>query len=428
MNAPEPSLHADRPGMDVPRHPRGKGRRRLAYVTTGVISVVALLAVARVGPAEPTVDRGSVIIAQVERGRLVVSSKAAGKLEPERMRFVAAVTAGRVEQVLVEAGALVEADTVLVRLSNPDVDLQWLQAQQQVGVIDALLGDTKRTLTLAQLTQESLMAATEADYGAAVREAEADARLAARQVIAEEQARRSAERARALSRRREIEDRGLAVLRSSEGTQTAILWEQRERLRQIAEHQRRRLESLIVRAGAAGVVQDLTLRPGEWVQPGTMLAHVVEPGRLRAELRVSQAQATSVGAGQRATVDVQDQAVSGRVTRVDPNVRDGFVSVEIEIEGELPAGARPDLAVDGVIIVAELDDVLHVERPAVAGAGSVASLFKVVGDGRLASRVRVSFGRASPTEIQVRQGLDAGDRVIVSDMSAWEQSDRVRLR
>lgn len=396
-----------------------------AAVTVALVLAGVLLV--RLDPAVPSVDRATVLVDEVRRGTLVQEVRGPGVLVPERVRIVSALTAGRVDRVLAEPGQSVEPGTVLLELSNPDVELEALQAQRQLTAAHGELMSLRRSLGTELLQQEAAVAAARADWLDARRQAVVDSTLAARELISRNDALRSAEQAEAKAEKLRTERERTELLRETMSDQVLVQEEQVDRLRSIQEYQARRVASMRVTAGETGVLQDLTLEVGQWVQSGTVLARVARPGRLRAELRVPQTQARDVQPGQRALVDTRRETVPGRVKRVDPNVQNGSVLVEVTLEGELPPGARPDLSVDGSIEVRRLEDVLHVQRPPAVQAESRAGVFVLEGDGGVARRTSVRFGAGSVDRIAVEDGLRAGDRVIVSDMSRWDDEERVRV-
>jgi multidrug efflux pump subunit AcrA (membrane-fusion protein) len=252
--------------------------------------------------------------------------------------------------------------------------------------------------------------------------------FALRELISLNEALRSREQAEAASIRLDTEEQRYELLAGTIDGQLAVQAQQVDRLHSIYEYQRRRVESMAVRAGAAGVLQNLSLEPGQWVQSGTTLARVAHPGRLKAELRIPQTQAREVQIGQRTVIDTRSDLIEGRVKRVDPNVQNGAVLVEVALEGELPRGARPDLNVDGTIEIERLDDVLHVGRPAYGQSNSTVGLFMLVDGGGAAIRVAVRLGASSVNQIEILEGLKQGDEVILSDMSRWDDTERVRLK
>ncbi len=425
---PEAGSETPRPRMDVLREaPRSRRKPLLIGAGAGAAVLVALV-LALMKPAVPSIQRTSVLIGAVERGPMVRAVRGPGTLVPEEMRYVSALTAGRVERVFVEPGETVEEGTVLLQLSNPDVELEALQADQQWTAAQAGLMQLRRTLGTEKLAQQAAVATARADWLEQDRRAESDSVFALRELISLNEALRSREQAEAASIRLDTEEQRYELLAGTIDGQLAVQAQQVDRLHSIYQYQRRRVESMAVRAGAAGVLQDLSLEPGQWVQSGTTLARVAHPGRLKAELRIPQTQAREVQIGQRTVIDTRSDLIEGRVKRVDPNVQNGAVLVEVALEGELPRGARPDLNVDGTIEIERLDDVLHVGRPVYGQSNSTVGLFMLVDGGGAAIRVAVRLGASSVNQIEILEGLKQGDEVILSDMSRWDDTERVRLK
>lgn len=416
-------------GMDKKRAGGSRKRKRNIWIGVGVVAVIVVtVLLSRLEPAAPSVDRDIQLFGTVERGSFVREVRGPGTLVPEQITYVAALTGGRVEQVLVQPGETVDSATVLVVMSNPDVELQALQAQQQLTQARAGLIELEQGLQTSILQQESAVAAAEAEFQDAEREAEAYRELVEDQTVSRNEAARAIERANTARVSLDAARGRLELLRSSVDTQLQVQREQINRLQSIVAYQQRRVESMRVVAGAPGVIQDLSLEVGQFVQAGTTLARVARPGSLKAELRIPETQARDVTIGQPVIIDTRNDSVAGTVRRVDPNVQNGSVLVEVRLTGELPPGARPDLSVDGTIELERLQDVLFVDRPAYGQANSSVSLFKVVGDGGEALRVTVQLGRSSVNEIEVVEGLQEGDQIILSDLSRVADADRIRIR
>ena len=415
--------------MDIQRTPKKKTSR---YVIAGVAVAtvaVATVALGRLKPAAPSVERSTIWVDSVQLGTMLRSVRGSGTLVPERIRYVSAVTAGRVDRVNVRPGTVVTAGTIILELSNPDVQLQALEAQRGLTSALAELGNLRTNLETQRLNQRAIVATSVAQYQQAVRDAAAAESLAVRNpnLVAANELARLREAAVQLATHREVEDARLALMTMAVDSQVALQRAQVERMRAIAAFQEDRVRSMMVRAGADGVVQDLDLQPGQWVISGQALARVVEPGRLKAVIRVPETQARDVALGQTASVDTRNGIVAGRVVRMDPAAQNGTVTVDIGLEGELPRGARPDLTVEGTIEMERLDRVLFVGRPAYGQPDGQVSLFRLTPDGRTAERVTVQLGRSSVNTIEVVRGLSQGDRVIISDMSQYDNVDRVRL-
>lgn len=414
-------------GMDVAREPPRRRRLRLAWLLVALAVLASGYWLARLKVAVPSVARDTVLFGRVERGTMVRAVGGPGTLVPERVRYVSAITGGRVEQVLAEPGTTVRPETELVVLSNPDVELEALEAEQELEAAELRLVELRQSLGAARLEQEASLAEARAEHQDARRVAAADETLGRRELIPRNDAERSSERLEALEVRVRTEEEHLSLLERSAEEQLAAQAAQVERLRSIHRFQRRRVASMRVRAGGAGVLQDLSLEPGQWVQPGTTLARVAEPGRLKAVLRIPQLQARDIQAGQEVSIDARSDLVAGRVRRIDPNVQDGAVRVEVSLEGELPPGARSDVSVDGTIVIERLTDVLYVDRPVFSRSDATMGLFKVVDGGDAAIRVQVELGRSSVRQIEVIAGAESGDELILSDMTRWDGVDRIRL-
>ncbi len=414
--------------MDIPRAPARRGRKQVIYSVLAVGGIVlATLGLHGLKPAAPRVDRASVWIDSVQRGPLVIEVRGPGTLVPERIRYISAVTAGRVERRLAEAGEVVKAETVLLVLSNPDVQLEALESERQLTVSRADQVNLKANLISQRLNQEAQVAGARAAFLDAKRNAEAAESLAAKQLIAPNEASRARDHVEELATRYKVEQERLAVMNQAADSQLSLQQAQVDRLRDVNQFQHGRVRSMVVTAGAGGTLQELPLEVGQWAQSGATLARIVEPGRLKAVLRIPETQAKDITLGQPANIDTRNGIAHGKVMRIDPAVQNGTVTVDVSLQGELPRGARPDLSVDGTIQVERLDNVLHVGRPAFGQPGSTVGLFKLTPDGTEAVRTTVRLGRASVNTVEVTGGLRMGDRVIISDMSRWDGSDRVRV-
>jgi HlyD family secretion protein len=414
--------------LDIPRPPRSKKKRYIvgAIIAVGLIAITAALG--RLEPAAPSVDMATVMIDTVRRGEMVRQVRGPGTLEPEQVLYISAMTGGRVDQVFVRPPARVTANTVILQMSNPDVQLEALSAEQQLASAQAQLVTLRTTLESQRLQQESAVATARADYQTAKRAADVAEALAQKGLLALKDVGDARDKAAEAEARYRTATQQLDVLSKSIKDQIELQEQMVERLRSITDFQRRRVASMQVHAGFDGVLQDMDLQPGQWVQPGTLLAKVAQPGRLKAVLRIPETQVKDVQLGQPTEIDTRNGIVQGHVVRIDASSQNGTVGVDVALEGKLPPGARPELSVDGTIEVERLKDVLYVGRPAYGQAESTVGLFKLTPDGKEAVRVTVKLGRASVNTIEVVQGLSAGDRVIISDMSAWDSHDRVRLR
>ncbi len=414
--------------MDIARAPVKRGRKRIMYGAAALAAVVATtLGLRGLKPAAPEVDRAAVWIDSVQRGPLVIEVRGPGTLVPERVRYISAVTAGRVERRLAEPGQEVKPETVLLELSNPDVQLEALESERQLTVAQADRVNLKADLENQRLNQEATVAAARAAFLDAERNAEASQELVEKELISTMEASRAKDRVEEMATRFKVEEQRLAVMVGAADSQLVLQQAQVGRLRDVTDFQRSRIRSMEVKAGANGILQELPLEVGQWAQSGATLARLVEPGKLKAVLRIPETQAKDVALGQPATIDTRNGLVKGKVMRIDPAVQNGTVTVDVSLEGELPRGARPDLSVDGTIEVERLDDVLHTGRPAYGQANSAVGLFKLVVDGTEAMRVNVRLGRTSVNTVEILGGLQEGEKVIISDMSRWDGYDRVRV-
>ena len=414
--------------MDIPRE-RPKRRNRPLWI--GGISaavLIATLGLSKLQPAAPDVERATLLLDTVKRGPMVRQVHGNGTLVPESQRFVSALTAGRVDQVLARPGAVVEAGTVLVVLSNPDVQLEALDAERQSKQAEADLASLRSSLETTRLAEEASVAAARTELREAQRAVSVAEKLNAEGLSSAMEVERAHDRLQEAQERSASEQRRMELADEAFKAQVELRRADLERVRAIARFQRERVASMQVRAGDAGVVQELSLQAGQWVQSGQMLARVASPDRLKAVLEVPQGNARDLRPGLATVVDTRDGTVQGRVSRVDPAVQNGTVAVEVTFDGPLPRGARPDLTVDGTIEIERLADVLSVGRPASGACETTTRLFRLEPDGRTAVRVPVRLGRASFNAVEVLDGLKAGDRVVLSEMSRWDNVDRVRLR
>jgi multidrug resistance efflux pump len=416
--------------VDIPRERPNKKKKAILYGGLGIVGLALVtFALGSLEPAAPSVDAGTVFRDSVRRGTMLVQVRGPGTLVPEQIRYVSALTAGRVERKLVQPGTRVEPGTILLEMSNPDVQLEALEAERQLTQAESDRVNLRATLETQRLNQEGAVATVRQQWAEARRLAMASESLAQRELISTFELENVRGRAAELATRAGIEEQRLKVMTESMESQVATQESQVGRMKAIVDFQRSRLASLKVPAGAAGVLQDLPLEEGQWVISGQTLARVVQPERLKAVLRVPEVQARDVVLGQRAFIDTRTDTILGRVVRIDPASQNATVAVDVALEADtLPRGARPDLSVDGIIEVARLDDVLYTGRPVFGQQYSTVGLFKVTPDGREAVRVQVRLGRTSVNAVEIVSGLAQGDVVILSDMSAWDDADRVRLR
>jgi HlyD family secretion protein len=420
--------------MDIarPDQARKKRRKRLLLAAGALLLVGGVtVGLAQLKPAAPTVEKASVWTDTVKQGQMLRQVRGNGTLVPEQIQFVQAETDGRVERILVFPGAEVKGDTVLLELSNQQLKQDVFDAEWQVKGAEAQLTKLKVQLDSERLTQRSLIASLKADLAQSKLEAEADENLAKRGLVATLTAKRTRARADELESRLEIEEERLRISEDSSKAQVAVQEAELEKVRALLALKQRQLEALHVRAGINGVLQQIgdtvMLQVGQRVTPSATLAKIVQPTKLKAEIKIAETQAKDILIGQVAIIDTRNGLIPGKVVRVDPAVVNGTVTVDVKLEGALPKGARPDLSVDGTVELERLEDVLYVGRPVQGQPESTVGIFKLIDGGRSAVRTTVKLGRSSVSTIEVLQGLQVGDQVILSDMSAWDGHERVKL-
>ena len=414
--------------MDIARAPQKKTGRNVA-IGGGVVALIAgTIFISRLGPASPTVQRAAILIDSVQKGNVIREVRGPGTLVPEQIRWITAQSSARVERKAAESGEKVAAGQVLLEMSNPDLQIQTMQAEQQVRQAQIELLNLKTSLRSSILTQEGVVATARTTNVSASQEASAAESLSHRKLISPfEFANKKAAAEEAATRYR-VEQERLQLQRNAIESQIAAQSGQVAQLQAIAARQQNRLAALSVKAPEGGVLQDLALQLGQWVPEGTTLAKVVQPGKLKAVLRIPESQAKDVIIGQSATIDTRNGIVTGHVVRKDPSAIQGTVTIDVSLDGALPAGAVPDLSVDGTIQIERLDNVLHTGRPAFGASSGQVGLFKLVDGGSAAVRVPVQLGRTSVNSVEILRGLTVGDLVILSDMSQYGAVDRVRIR
>lgn len=417
--------------MDIKREGVAKKKmiRRIAW---GVLILAAIPLItwglSRLKPAAPTVERATVWIDTVKRGPMVRQVRGLGTLAPEEILFIPAQTDGRVEKIALRPGVPVRPDTVLLVLSNQELSQQMQDAYWQVKEAEAKLDDLRVRLEQQRLEQQSRTAQVQAEQVKAQLQYERDAALFKSGLTPDLTLKLSEASAKELKHRFTVETDRLASYGAMIQAQLEAQRVQIEKLKAAYELKRKQVDDLTVRAGTSGVLQELTLQVGQRVTVGAVLAKVVEPTKLKAELKIPETQAKDVALGLPAEIDTRNGVVKGRVARIDPAAINGTVTVDVRLEGELPAGARPDLSVDGTIELERLADVLYVGRPVFGQPNSVVGLFKLDPATGEATRVPVKLGRNSVNTIEIVEGLAIGDQVILSDMSAWDAQPRVRLK
>jgi HlyD family secretion protein len=419
--------------MDIarPEFKERKRRRQIATVAVVVVVVATLTVVVyRLRPAAPTVERGTVWTDSVKRGSMLRQVRGIGSLVPsqESVLQIPAETEATIIRIRMLPGSLVKADSVLVEMSDPQVEQAAVDAHLQWKAAEAEYQSQRMKLESDLMNQKAGAATVKADYNTTQLQSQTDKALYDLGVISGLAYKASKSKADELTIRNGLEDQRLESTQKAIDAQLAQLQAKVDQMRVLAELKQKQLDALKVRAKIEGVLVELPLHVGQHVTPGTMLAKVVQPNHLMAELKVAETQARDVQIGEPASVDTHNGVIAGSVMRVDPGVQNGTVTVDVKLVGELPKGARPDLSVDGTIDLERLDNVLYVGRPAFGQENSTISLFRLDGDGRDAMRVPVKVGRASVNSIQVIEGLHEGDTVVLSDMSRWDNTDRIRLQ
>jgi RND family efflux transporter MFP subunit len=419
--------------MDILREDfaKKKQRRRFLVGGAGVLAILLIsLGLSRLKPAAPTVDKGTVLIDTVKRGPLERQVRGPGSLVPqtEGILQISASTDARVERLLAQPGSPVTPDTILLEMSNPELEKDALNADWQLKAGQADLVNTRVKIQKDILDQQAAAATVESDYHQAQLQAETNEGLFKEGLVAAITLKLSQTRARELATRNEIEKKRLSVASEAERAQVDAQQARVEQLRALAKLKRSQMDALRVRAGIRGVLQEVPVQPGQRVTPGMTLAKVVQPEKLKAQLKIAETQARDVQIGERALVDTRNGVVEGHVSRIDPSVSGGTVTVDVALEGPLPRGARPDLSVDGTIELERLSDVVYVGRPAFGSEQGAITLFRLQPGSDEALRVKVRLGKSSVNAVEILEGLKPGDKVVLSDMSAWDAFDRVRLK
>ena len=416
--------------MDKPRigYAEKKRNRRIAIgLVVGIGALALVWAVSRLEPAAPGVDSSVVFADTVRRGEMLRQVRGIGTLVPETIVVIAATDAGRVEHRRIQPGQPVSPETVLLDLSSPQVQQEYLDALAQLNAAQADLANLRAQLEDQRLNQESLTADIEGQYLHAKAQYDAEYQLSQEGLIDDVTLKKSLVAMQQLKQRVQLERARIEARKPSAEAQLAAQNARIEQMDALVAFRKEKLDKLRVRSGMAGVLQLMEVEVGQLVAPGDVLARVSDPTRLKAELKIPETLASDVAVGQSAEIDTRMGLIPGRVSRIDPAAVEGTVLVDVELLGEAPSGARPDLSVDGTIELERLDDVLHVGRPIHAREGSLIGLFRMEPDGIHASRVQVEVGSVSVSTVEVRSGLSEGDRVILSDMSAMDDYDRIRL-
>jgi HlyD family secretion protein len=411
-----------------PDQTRKKRIRRTIYGAIVVLAVGGItLGLSKLKPAAPGVDRATQLVDTVKRGEMVRDVRGQGTLVPEDIRWIPATTQGRVERILLRPGTGVTASSVILDLSNPQLEQEFSEAQLKLGGALASLANLRVQSRNDALTQEAATANIEADYKKAALQVEANEQLSTKGLLPDMTLKQSKLEADQLSARYAIAKKQLASYEESTRARLDVQQSEVDQARAAVRLKQQQVDDLHVRAGFSGVLQVVPVEVGQQVAPGANLARVADPSRLKAELKIPETQAKDVQPGQTASIDTRNGLVSGTVVRIDPSVQNGTVTVDVMLTGALPKGSRPDLSVDGTIELQRLRDVLYVGRPAFGQDQSAVGLFKLQPDGT-ATRVQVKLGATSVNAVEIRSGLNLGDQVILSDMSNWDAFDRIRLQ
>jgi HlyD family secretion protein len=416
--------------MDVAR-PRSVARNKrikrvIVVVLVLIVAAGVTLGLSRMKPAAPSVDRATVWIDTVKRGEMLRQVRGIGTLVPEEVRWIPATSEGIIEERRARPGDVAKPDTIILVMSNPDVRQRSTDAELQLKGAEADLANLEATLENDLINQQAQQMSAESEYNKAKLDYEANKELAQDGLIADIILKKSQVTAQELSSKNEMEKKKVESNSKSAAARIGAQQAKVEQLRVAYELRKKQLDELNVRAGVAGVVQQVPVEPGQRVAPGTILAKVAEPGRLKAELQIPETQVKDVAVGQPASIDTRSGIIPGQVIRIDPAAVNGTVKVDVQLNGEYPKGTRPDLSVDGTIDIERLADVLYVGRPAYGQAESTVGIFRLMPNGE-ANRVQVKLGRSSVNQIEIVEGLRETDQVILSDMSAWDSYDRVRL-
>jgi HlyD family secretion protein len=417
--------------MDIarPSNARQKQIRRFLLLGTGLLVVVVIsLALSQMKPAAPTVEAATLWPDTVKRGSMIRQVRGLGTLVPEDIRWIPATTQGRVEHIILRAGTQVTPDSIILQLTNPELDQEVQDAELKLQAAEAALTNLRVQVQNELLQQRAAAAGIEADYTKAQMQAQMNQALAEKRLVSELVLRQSKLDAEQLGVRRQIAREQLDSRDESGRAQLAVQQSVVDQARALLTLRKRQRDELSVRAGLTGTLQLVAVEEGQQVAPGTNLARVANPGRLKAEVKIAETQAKDIQIGQPASIDTRNGIIAGHVTRIDPSVQNGTRTVDVSLDEALPKGAVPDLSVDGTIELERLNDVLYMGRPAFGQDQSTIGIFKVDESGTTATRTQVTLGKMSVNTVEIVSGLQSGDKVILSDMSAWDGFDRVRLK
>lgn len=417
--------------MDIqrPSNARAKKIRRIVYGTIALVMIVGVTyGLSKLRPAAPSVEKATIWPDEVKRGPMLREVRGLGTLVPEDIRWIPAQTDSRVDRWILRPGAIVKANSVIMELSDPTLQREALDAEFQLKGAEADYANLKVQVNSELMNQKALEAGVRSDYEQSKIQHEVDLKLLKEGLAADVTERLSRVREQQLAIRVELEGERTKIATDSASARMAAQQAKIDEQKALYQLKRSQLDALHVRAGIDGVLQLVPVDVGQHVTPGTNLARVADPKKLKAEIKVAETQAKDVAPGQKASIDTRNGIVGGHVSRIDPSVVNGTVTVDVTIDDPLPLGARPDLSVDGTITLENLKDVLYVGRPVHGQSDSTIGIFKIIDDGAEAVRVNVKLGRSSVNTIEIVQGLKVGDKVILSDMSAWDNFDRIRLK
>ncbi|MGA8144339.1 MAG: HlyD family efflux transporter periplasmic adaptor subunit [Candidatus Acidiferrales bacterium] len=416
--------------MDIarPEAKRQKRIRRTIYIAVAVVLIpLVTYALSRLKPAAPSVDRATVWTDTVKRGPMLREVRGLGTLVPETIRLIPAATDGTVEQRYLLPGTLVKANTVILDMLNPELQQAALDAEYQLRGAEASFNNTKAQLENQLMDKRAQAAAIRSSYHTAALQKANNEKLFELGLVADVIVKTSVVQADELAKQNEIAEKQVETFANSIAAQLAVQQANVDEKRAMYDLKKSQMEQLHIRPGIDGVLQELDVEVGQKVTQGTVLARVAQPTHLKAALKIAETQAKDIQIGQKASVDTHNGVIEGHVMRIDPAVQNGTVTVDVALDGALPPGARPDLSVEGTVEIERLTDVLYVGRPVHGEANSTVGLFKIV-DGSDAARIQVELGRTSVNTVEIKKGLQVGDTVILSDMSAWDNFDRVQLK
>ena len=417
--------------MDIvrPEVKRKKKMRRIMYIAAAVVLIpLVTYALSRLKPAAPSVDSGTIWTGTVKRGPMLREVRGLGTLVPETIRLIPAATDGQVQRRYLLPGTPVKADTVIFDLVNPQLQQEELDAEYQLKGAQAAYQQTKAFLENQLMDKRTLAASVSSQYRTAEMVKQTKEQLGANGLAPELDVKTAQVQAEELAKENDLAQKEVDTFQNSIAAQLAVQEATVDEKRAMYELKKTQVDELHIRPGIDGMLQELDVEVGQKVTMGTVLARVAQPSHLKAQLKIAETQAKDVVIGQQASVDTHNGIIPGHVTRIDPAVVNGTVTVDVGLDGPLPAGARPDLSVEGTVEIERLADVLYVERPVHGEANSTVGLFKLTDDGKEATRVQVQLGRSSVNTVEILKGLQVGDKVILSDMSAWDNYDRVELK